>query len=137
MCRPALDIYDVRPKSMQIYLGNFGWHFNKKSFEFAVSLMKKTGDNGEEKEYKSKSKEEVSELFTKHGIKTKVDYDTAYLFNMYCSDLPLDEKTICVITKYIREDVDAADGFIMRRWYATMVGNGEPIYWGEFLDDTE
>lgn len=137
MCRPALDIYDVRPKNMSKYLGYYGWHFNRLSCDFATSLMKKTDENGEEKEYKPKSKQEVAELFAKHGIKEKVDYDTAYLFNMYCSDLPLDEKTICIITRYARIDVDAADGNIMRKWYASMVGNGEPIYWEDFLDDKE
>lgn len=137
MCKPALDIYDVRPKNMSKYLSYFGWHFNKSSCDFATSLMKKTGENGEEKEYKPKSKEEVSDLFAKYGIKDRVDYDTTYLFNMYCSDIPLDEKTICTITKYARMDVDASDGNIMRKWYASMVGNGEPIYWEDFLNDKE
>lgn len=36
-----MDIRDRRPEEMEAYLSNFGWHFNKKMCEFAVSLMKK------------------------------------------------------------------------------------------------
>lgn len=137
MCRQALDIYDYRPQSQIAYLSNYGWHFCKKSCEFAISQMKKTTADGKEEQYKGKSKEEVEGLFTKHGIKLKngVDYDMVYLLNMYLSDLPMDEKTVCMVAKYTHEDVDAADGTTMRRWYATMVGNGVPVFWSDFLDD--
>jgi len=101
----------------------------------------KEGDKEKDVEYIPKEK--VEELLTKHGIKLqkKINHDFVYLYHMYCSDLkgkvPADEKTILLITKATFEDDDAADGFILRRWYATMVGNGEPIYWSDFLDDTE
>lgn len=136
MCRQALDIYDYRPESMKFFLANNGWHFNRKACAFAVSLMKKTSASGKEEDFKPKSKEEVEGLFSKYGIKLKnsVDYDMVYLLNMYLSDLPMDERTVCHVAKFIREDVDAADGTIMRRWYATMVGNGQPIYWDELIE---
>lgn len=141
MCKPALDLFDMRPQSMTAYLSNFGWHFNKPLCEYAVSLMYyKEGD--QEKSVPCLSKEKVKELLTKHGILMKnVTYDFIYTYHMYCSDLKskvsLDEKTILLIAKATVEDDDAADGFILRRWIATMTGNGEPIYWSDFLNDTE
>lgn len=87
-------------------------------------------------------KEKIEELMTKHGVKLekKINYDFVYLYHMYFCDLkksPFDDKQKLLIAKYIFEDDDVADGTTMRRWYATMVGNGEPIFWSDFLDDTE
>lgn len=139
MCKQALDLYDMRPQSMTAYLSYWGWHFNEALCKYAVSLMYyKEGEKEKEVEYLSKEK--VEELLTKHGVKLekKMNYDFVYLYHMYCSDLkkaPFDDKQKLLIAKYTFEDDDVADGFIMRRWYATMVGNGEPIYWSDFLDD--
>lgn len=142
MCKQALDLYDMRPLSQIAYLSSYSWHFTEKLCRHAVSLMYyKEGDK--EKQMEFTPKEKVEELLTKHGIKLekKINYDFVYLYHMYCSDLkgkaPVDEKMILLISKAIFEDVDVADGTTMRRWYATMVGNGEPVYWSEFLDDTD
>lgn len=58
MRREPLDIRDKRPEEMEAYLSNFGWHFNKKMCEFAVSLMKKlnpsTGKKSELSQYQKK-----------------------------------------------------------------------------------
>lgn len=140
MCRPALDMYDMRPHSMIEYLSNYGWNFNKKSCECAISLMKKEV-NGKQEKITPKKKEEVESLFAKHGVKLndKFNYNHLFVFHMamadYCSFM--DERMMCLFTKAYCEDVDATEGFILRRWYATMVGNGEPVYWSDFLDDTE
>lgn len=135
-------MYDIRPTSMTSYLSYYGWHFNKALCEFAVSKMYyKEGDK--EKTVEFAKKQEIEEKLTKYGItlKNKVNYDFIYTYHMYCSDLkgkvPLDEKMILLIAKATVEDDDVADGFVLRRWYATMVGNGEPIYWSDFMDDTE
>ena len=141
MCKQALDLYDMRPQSQIAYLSNYSWHFSEKLCRFAVSLMYyKEGDKEKQMEYTPKEK--VEELLTKHGIKLekKINYDFVYLYHMYFCDLkksPFDDKQKLLIAKYIFEDEDVADGTTMRRWYSTMVGNGEPIYWSDFLDDTE
>ena len=100
----------------------------------------KEGDKEKQMEYIPKEK--IEELMTKHGVKLekRINYDFVYLYHMFCSDLkkvPLDDKMKLLIAKAVFEDDDVADGTTMRRWYATMVGNGEPIYWSDFLDDTE
>jgi hypothetical protein len=81
-------------------------------------------------------------MLTKHGItlKGKMNYDFVYAYHMYCSDtkgkVPLDEKLTLMLAKAKVEDDDAADGTLMRQWYAMMVGNGEPVYWSDFLYDS-
>lgn len=139
MCKQALDLYDIRPKSMTAYLSNYGWHFTPKMCKYAVSFMCYK-ENGKDVKMEFTPKEKVEELLTKHGIKLekKMDYDFVYLYHMFCSDLKkvaLDEKIKLLIAKAVFEDDDVADGTTMRRWYATMIGNGEPVYWSEFLDD--
>lgn len=139
MCKQALDMYDARPISMRKYLANYGWHFNKELCKFAVSLMYYK-ENGKESGVEFKDKGKVEELLTKHGIKLgkPLNYDYIYTYHMFCSDLKgkvsIDDKTMLLIAKAVFEDDDVADGFILRRWYATMVGNGEPIYWEDFND---
>lgn len=123
---------------MTAYLGNYGWHFNEGLCEFAVSLMYVEDEDGNKTYAKYKKKEEVNALLTKHGIKLKkpLDYDFVYLYHMYQTDLKGtedDEKKLLMTAKAIWCDADSADGFILRRWYATMVGNGEPVYWKDFL----
>lgn len=140
MCKQALDIYDMRPHSMIAYLSNWGWHFSQSLAEYAVSKMYKEV-NGKKEKIQPKKKEDVEALFTKYGIKLedKFSYDHWFVFHMACADYWsfMDEKMMCLFTKTYCEDVDTSDGFIMRRWYATMVGNGEPIYWSDFLYDTD
>ena len=68
MCRQALDMFDIRPQSMTMYLSNWGWHMNKPLCEYAISLMKKEV-NGKKESITPKKKEEVESLFTKYGIK--------------------------------------------------------------------
>jgi len=48
MKRTALDIYDDMPASMRKYISNYGWHFSKEAFEYAVSLMRKRDSSGKE-----------------------------------------------------------------------------------------
>jgi hypothetical protein len=39
--RRGLDMFDQFPEDMLTYLRNYGFHFNKKALEFAVSFMRK------------------------------------------------------------------------------------------------
>ena len=75
MCKPALDIWDMRPQSMTVYLSNYGWHFNKSLCEYAVSLMYYK-EEGQEKSVECLSKDKVKELLAKHGVEVKnLTYD--------------------------------------------------------------
>jgi len=41
MKKVPLDMYDDMPTPMRKYISNYGWHFNKEAFEYAVSQMRK------------------------------------------------------------------------------------------------
>ena len=140
MRRESLDIYDERPREMKAYLSNFGWHFNKKMCDFAVSLMKKVNSATNKKERIDPiTEDKVDELLTRYGIKLDNNalYDYIYVANMCKADflkssVP-DEQHLALYIKDTIDDPDAPDGTTMRRWYATMIAAGEPIEWDEML----
>lgn len=140
MRREPLDIRDRRPEEMEAYLSHFGWHFNKKMCEFAVSLMKKMNpQTGKKERIEPISKEKVDELLARYGIKLEnnVLYDYVYWANQckadtFKSSVP-DEAHMALYIKDMVDDPDAPDGTTMRRWYATMIASGEPIEWDEML----
>lgn len=125
---------------MEAYLSNFGWHFNKKMCDFAVSLMKKINPaTGKKERIEPISKEKVEELLTKYGMKLDNNslYDFVYVANMgkadfFKSSIP-DEQHLAVYVKDVIDDPHAPDGTTMRRWYATMIAAGEPIEWDEMI----
>lgn len=140
MKRESLDMYDDRPREMTVYLRNYGWHFNKKMCEFAVSLMKKENPStGKKERIEPLTKQKVDDLLSTYGIKLEnnVLYDYIYVANMCKADLfkssVPDEAHLALYIKDVIDDVDAPDGTTMRRWYATMMGGGEPVEWDEML----
>lgn len=140
MKRQPLDIYDDYPSDMKRYLSNYGWHFNKKSCEFATSLMrKKDTSTGKMMKIECWSKDEVDNILRNSNItlENNTGYDHVFVANMckadyYKSSVP-DEAHLALYIKDTIDDPDAGDGFVMRRWYATMVSCGEVIFWEDFL----
>lgn len=132
--KTALDLYDELPKSMRKYLMHNGWHFNKSLCEYAVSLMKKHG-----KKLEPISKENVDRLLEQYKIQLEnnVGYDYVFVANMckadYYGSSIMDDKHVALYIKDTIDDEDAADGTTMRRWYATMVGNGIMVNWDDSL----
>ena len=140
MRREPLDIRDRRPEEMDAYLSHFGWHFNKKMCEFAVSLMKKMNpQTGKKERIEPISKEKVDELLARYGIKLEnnVLYDYVYWANQckadtFKSSVP-DEAHMALYIKDMVDDPDAPDGMAMCMWYAKMNRAGEPVEWDEML----
>lgn len=134
MKRQSLDLYDERPKAMTNYLKYNGWHFNKKTFEFAVSKMKKNGQT-----INPLSKEKVDELLKKYGIQLNNNelYDHVYVSAMCQADFLgssiTDEMHLALYIKDVIDDEDAYDGIVFNRWYADMCKKGIPIDWEEML----
>lgn len=138
--RLPLDIYDDMPKDMRRYLQNNGWHFSKKACAWAVSLMKKENPTTKKKEtIEPYTKEQVDEMLKKYNItlENNVGYDYVFVANMgkadYLKSSIPDEQHLALYVKDVIDDVDAGDGVTMRRWFATMVANGEIVEWDEFL----
>ena len=138
--RQPLDLYDDMPRDMRKYLSNNGWHFNKKACDFAVSLMKKENQSTKKKEkIEPYTKEQVDEVLKKYNVvlENNVGYDYVFVANMckadYLKSSITDEHHLALYVKDTIDDIDAGDGVTMRRWYSTMVANGEMVDWEEIL----
>jgi hypothetical protein len=138
--RQPLDLYDDMPRDMRKYLSNNGWHFNKKACDFAVSLMKKENQSTKKKEkIEPYTKEQVDEMLKKYNVvlENNVGYDYVFVANMckadYLKSSIADEHHLALYVKDTIDDIDTGDGVTMRRWYATMVANGEMVDWDDIL----
>jgi hypothetical protein len=138
MKRANLTQYEEYPEPMLIYMRNYGPHFNRKLFEFAVSLMTREVD-GEERKIKPYSKEEVDNILKLQGVKVERNqlYDAAYVANMGKADflgssIP-DEYNLALYIKDVIDDIDADDGIVFNRWYADMSYSGIAIDWEAML----
>lgn len=138
MNRANLTQYEEYPKPMLIYMRNYGPHFNRKLFEFAVSKMTKEID-GEERKIVPYSKEEVDNILKLQGVKADRNqlYDAAYVANMCKADFLgssiTDEYHLALYIKDVIDDVDADDGIVFNRWYADMSYSGIAIDWEAML----
>ena len=133
-----LDVHEDMPAGMRRYINNFGWHFNKRAYEYATKLMfKRNIKTNKEETIDAYTKEEVDELLKTYGVevKTKIMYDYVFAATMCKADylgksIP-DEEHLAKYIKDTVDDVDASDETTFRRWVATMIGNGLPIDWYE------
>lgn len=137
-----LDNFIPRPKGMTAYLSHCGWHFNKKMCDFAVSMMRKKNPNTKEEErIQPYTKEAVDELLTRYNVNIKNKenslYDYVFVANMckadYLKSSVPDEQHLAMYVMDTIDDVDASDGTVFRKWYASMRGNGISIEWDDML----
>lgn len=138
MVRDNFTRYDEYPQAMLAYLRNYGPHFNRKLFEFAVSKMTKRVD-GIEKKLVPMPKEDVDNIMRTHRIETKRGqlYDCAYVANMCKADFLdssiTDEEHLAMYVKDVIDDVDAPDGLVFNRFYADCCYSGVAIDWEEMI----
>lgn len=125
---------------MRAYLRNNGWHFNKKACDYATKLMrKKSPATGKPEQIEAWTKDEVEKLLQREGVTldNNTGHDFVFVANMakadYFGSSIEDEKHIALYVKDNIDDIDAGDGTIMRRWYASMVAAGIPVEWDEIL----
>lgn len=135
-----LDAVIKRPKEMEDYLAHYGWHFNKKLCDYAVSLMKvKNPSSGKEEAVEAMKRDEVMELLKRNNVKLENDvmYDSTYVANMVKADRWKssvdDDRHHALAIKDDIDDIDAADGSVMYCWYAKMRKAGIPIMWEDML----
>lgn len=130
--------YDEYPEAMLIYMRNYGPHFNRKLFEFAVSKMV-VSVNGSKQKLSPMSKEDVEDILKSYKINIENGqlYDCTYVANMCKADFMgssiMDEKHLALYVKDVIDDVDAPDGLVFNRWYADMCYCGIAIDWEEML----
>lgn len=138
MTRDNFTRYDEYPEAMLAYLRNYGPHFNRKLFEFAVKGMTKWID-GKEQNIIPFTKENVENILSNNGISIKNGqlYDCAYVANMCKADFLgssiTDERHLALYIKDVIDDIDAVDGLVFNRFYADCCYKGIAIDWEEML----
>lgn len=138
MERSNLTQYEEYPREMLIYMKNYGPHFNRKLYEFAVSHMTQIVD-GRERKIKPYTREETDKILSTYGVEVKNGqmYDAAYVASMCKADFLnssiIDEHHVALYIKDVIDDVDAPDGLTFNRWYADMSYCGIAINWEDML----
>ena len=142
MNRIPIDIYeyDIMPREQKVYLMRNGWHFSKQAYEYAASYMRKINKaTGKLEKVPRYTKDEVDTLLQRANVQVdnKGGYDYVYVAQMCRADFLgnsiVDEQHLALFVKDVCDDADAADGTIMRRWYASMIAMGEPVEWADLL----
>lgn len=130
-----LDMYDDMPSGLKQYLSYYGWHFNKKLCDFAVSKMRKAGGI----KINPYTKEGLEQSLKAHGIEIKQakGYDCVFVANMakadYMGSSISDEIHLLRFVKDYIDDPDGYDGLPMTRFFADVIGKGIVINWEDML----
>lgn len=132
-----LDSYGTYPSGMQEYLSLYGWHFSKKMYTWAVSLLKKINPNtGQEQPLDICKKEQADELAKKYNINSsKFGYDYYYVINekkaVYWKDSITDEQCFA---KCVKSYLDSGYSEMpFTRFYADCIAKGIPIIWEDMI----
>jgi len=133
-----MDRLDSRTRyssSMEEYLETYGYHFNKKLHDFAVSKMR-TRSGGKLSPF---TKEQVASLLKNNGIELKNDlgHDATYVANMakadYWGSSIVDDLHIARFIEDFLDDVDGSQTKAFDHFVIDCVAKGEPIFWDEML----
>lgn len=134
-----LDARDKFPSGMEEYLAQYGWHFSKKMYEWAVSNMYKTDTNGNRTKVTKITKDAVDKLLESNGIRlnNKFGYDYVFAANMCKSDylgssVP-DEQHLALFVKDYVDDPDGYPELPFTRFYGDCIGTGTPISWEDMI----
>ena len=125
----------IIPEDMKLYLSNYGRHFNKKMYEFAVSNMYKSGGQ----KIQPVNKTILDNKMKQYGVvlENNVLYDGCYAWSMceadYLGSAIPNEQYQALFVKNFIDDPDAVDGQIFNRFYADMCLQGIPIDWEEMI----
>lgn len=121
--------------SFEEYIDQYGPHFNKKLYEWAVSMM--TDRNGNK--VPLMTKEQVESWLANQGVTIKnnkgwdAPYTRAMLFSDYWGNaLTTDKQLAYAVADYL----DDPDGYEERAFDSFVMGcraKKEPIFWEEYL----
>ena len=117
------------------YTDQYGCHFNKKLYEWAVSMMRDRNGSS----IQPMQKEQVTEFLRANGITMKNDkgYDAAYVHAMakadYWGSSIVDDAHLAL---FVRDYIDDADGTKTKAFDHFVVdcrAKEEPIFWDEMM----
>lgn len=120
---------------MEEYLEMYGFHFSKKLFEFAVSMMKPRAGG----QFKPWDKEKTEEFLKNYGVNIRGSkgHDLAYIVNMaradYYGSSITDENHLALFVSDYATDPDGSDTKAFDHFFIDCVAKGEPIFWSEML----
>lgn len=128
------------PEDMERYLSYYGLHFNKKLFEFAVSMMKKVDKIAGRTEKVSPVKmENLQVMLSRYGVEVEPTdvYDALYLATMVKADFwgssIEDEEHMARYIKDVICDPDGYEGIVLCRFIADCNAKGIGIFWDMML----
>lgn len=120
---------------MEDYLSEYGYHMNKRLYQFAVSTMR----NHKGERMQPWDLERVDEFLRTNGVavSNKVGYDAAYALSMGMSDylgssVP-DDKHLALFVKDYVDDPDGSRTRAFDEFWIRCVAMGVPIFWDEML----
>ena len=117
------------------YTEQYGCHFNKKLYEWAVSMM--TDRNGNR--VQPMTKEQVSEMLKTNSITLKNDkgYDAAYVLAMakadYMGSSITDEARLSLFVRDFLDDADGSKTKAFDHFVVDCRAKNEPIFWDEVM----
>ena len=121
--------------SFEEYTDQFGCHFNKKLYEWAVSMM--TDRNGNK--VPPMSKEQVAEFLQANGVTLKNDkgHDAAYVRAMLFADCwgssYTNDKQLALGVKDFLDDPDGSKSKAFDHFVVDCRANNEPIFWEDVM----
>lgn len=117
------------------YTDQYGCHFNKMLYEWAVTMM--TDRNG--KSVPTMTKEQVSEWLRTNGVTLKNDkgYDAAYVLAMakadYWGSSISDDAHLALFVRDYLDDPDGAKSKAFDHFVVDCRAKNEPIFWDEMM----
>lgn len=117
------------------YVEQYGYHFNKKLYEWAVSMMKDRNGGA----IQPSTREQTTEWLKVHGVILKSDkgYDAAYVLAMakadYYGSSVKDNNHLALFVKDFLEDPDGNPTKAFDHFVTDCKIMGEPIFWEEVL----
>ena len=121
--------------SFEEYTDQYGCHFNKKLYEFAVSMMKDRNGSS----IQPMQKEQVTEFLRINGITLKNDkgYDAAYVHAMAKADYYgysiSDDAHLAMFVRDFLDDPDGTKTKAFDHFVVDCRAKEEPIFWDEMM----
>lgn len=119
---------------MEAYLRNYGYHFSKKMYEWAVSMMK----DRNKQPVKTMERDEFKTLLANNGINVEFQgYDGPYVYAMakadfFGSSLPNEMSVLKFVADYLG-DPDGYESVVFNRFYADTIAKGIAIIWEDVI----
>ncbi len=120
---------------MEEYLEQYGHHFNKHLFEFAVSLMKDRNN----RKIPVWDKQMCEQFLKDNGVTVNrsVGYDCAYVLNMarndYFGSSIVEDARLALYVKDYSDDVDGNPTRAFDEFIVNCMAKGVPVFWSDML----